>query len=122
MSDLELIQSKLQPDGDCRVWPGCRDKDGYGFAKVRGRSVRVHRFVFECLHGPIPKGIVIRHTCDNPPCAHEGHLVDGTQTDNMRDCSRKFRLRPRGTPQRTCRVPRRGLSVTEAPFTPGCHR
>lgn len=112
MSDLESIQSRLQPKGDCMVWSGCHDKDGYGFAKVRGRSVRVHRFVYECVHGPIPAGVVILHDCDEPGCARVDHLIAGTQTDNMRDCSRKCRLRPRGRQQLTCRVPRRGQSVT----------
>jgi hypothetical protein len=33
--------------------------------------------------------MVVMHTCDNPVCVNPGHLVEGTQADNMADCKRK---------------------------------
>ena len=36
----------------------------------------------------------VLHTCDNPPCFEPAHLFRGTQSDNMKDCRDKGRLRP----------------------------
>jgi len=33
----------------------------------------------------IPKGKIIRHTCDNPMCINPKHLVVGTHKDNAHD-------------------------------------
>ena len=35
--------------------------------------------------GEIPKGMVIRHKCDNPNCCNIEHLEIGTQKDNIED-------------------------------------
>lgn len=44
-----------------------------------------HRKAFVAAHGPIPKGFLVRHTCDNSRCVEPSHLVLGTHADNMRD-------------------------------------
>ena len=74
---------------DCIEAPGCRDKDGY--AIVGGRrygsrfNVRAHRAVWIDAHGPLPKGALVLHSCDNPGCINVEHLRIGTHDDNMRD-------------------------------------
>ena len=53
---------------------GFRSDKGYGRLYVRGTGYAAgglalrsrHRWVWEQAHGPIPKGMVIMHTCDNP--------------------------------------------------------
>lgn len=58
---------------------------GYGYLHVNRKFKYLHRHVWEQHNGPIPSGMVIRHTCDNPACYNIDHLEIGTQQDNMRD-------------------------------------
>lgn len=99
-SRLELLKELLQqpPANDaCLLWPeGARNKQGYGGVKIDGRDLMVHRVAFAFANGPIPKGKMVLHRCDNPACFRPSHLFLGTQLDNMRDCAAKGRFtRPR---------------------------
>lgn len=82
---------------DCIEYSGGTFRNGYGSANlwVGGRHyiVYAHRLAYELAHGPIPPGMVVMHTCDNPPCVNADHLRAGTQGDNVRDASSKGRLR-----------------------------
>lgn len=79
----------------CRIWQGRLDKDGYGvFARKHNERVKVHRWVYEMANGPIPKGMVVRHKCDNPPCFRLTHLEIGTVADNNRDAQERGHLGP----------------------------
>lgn len=74
----------------CLIWPGAIDKDGYGVLSKRPgdgsrRKVYAHRWVWEAANGPIPKGMVVRHKCDNRPCHRLSHLELGSVADNNRD-------------------------------------
>jgi hypothetical protein len=44
-----------------------------------------HRATWECERGPIPAGLQVLHSCDNPPCRNIDHLFLGTNADNMAD-------------------------------------
>lgn len=69
-----------------------RDKDGYGVFTVRhGKTARAHRFSYELEHGPLPKGVMVLHSCDNPPCVRPDHLFTGDAVINNRDCIAKGR-------------------------------
>jgi hypothetical protein len=82
----DRIARRLHPESECLIWQGARDKDGYGVIQIDGRQEKVHRTVWFIAHGPIPKGLVVRHAvCDNPPCARLDHLALGTHVDNMAD-------------------------------------
>lgn len=45
----------------------------------------VHRLTWEQKHGPIPEGMQVLHSCDNPPCHNEEHLHLGTAADNRQE-------------------------------------
>lgn len=55
--------------------------------------VLVHRLTWINTNGPIPKGMCVLHTCDNPPCVNLDHLFLGTQADNIADMVAKGRQR-----------------------------
>ncbi len=76
----------------CVMWPGKRDRDGYGVLSNK-RNVRAHRFMFELFRGAVGPGQVVMHACDTPSCVNPAHLSLGTQADNMADRDRKGRRR-----------------------------
>lgn len=72
------------PD-ECWEWTAQRHKDGYGLFKREGVKRGAHQIAYELTYGPIPPGMVVRHTCDHPWCCNPGHLESGTQADNVHD-------------------------------------
>lgn len=77
--------------GHCWPFMGARDQNGYGRIRVNGKTVGANHLVFELTYHPLPPKIGACHHCDNQPCCRPEHLFAGTQGDNMRDCSRKYR-------------------------------
>lgn len=78
---------------DCTIWDGPVWSQGrYGMDTIEGRSMTAHRAAWIRANGPIPEGMVVCHACDNGLCVNVAHLWIGTQSDNMRDCSRKGRI------------------------------
>lgn len=76
---------------DCIVWTGAKAGRGYGVKLHNGRMEYVHRIAAEATFGPIPKGMVVMHKCDNPACHNPNHLEVGTQSQNMADMRAKGR-------------------------------
>ncbi len=91
---LEDLKSKckVMPSG-CWEWQGFRHKPPrhYGDTSYRGKKMASHRMAYIVSKGPIPKGMLVMHTCDNPPCCNPDHLKLGTHLENMADCRAKNR-------------------------------
>lgn len=66
-------------------WQPSRDKDGYGYYMIMYKNLRAHRVMAELLFGKPEPGIVVRHSCDNPPCINPEHLSYGTHKQNVAD-------------------------------------
>jgi Flp pilus assembly pilin Flp len=77
---------------DCIEWQGERQHQGYGVVRLPGKKrAGAHRVAWQEINGPIPEGMFICHTCDNPPCVNPEHLWLGTALDNARDRAAKGR-------------------------------
>lgn len=76
-------KARLMESG-CWFWIGSKRK-GYGLLQHNKRTSSAHRVAYEVFNGPIPKGLVVRHGCDNPSCINPDHLTLGTQLENVRD-------------------------------------
>lgn len=67
------------------MWTGSQWAGGYGSFGYEGTVQSAHRVAYQLAFGPIPDGMHVLHSCDNPPCVNPAHLHIGTHTDNMRE-------------------------------------
>ena len=69
----------------CILFDGYKNKLGYGYTCHKGKGWLAHRWAYTQAHGPIPKGLHVRHMCHNPSCINPDHLAVGTPQDNADD-------------------------------------
>lgn len=96
LSLAERFWSKVErgePEA-CWEWQGARKASGYGNLSLGPPDYvtdTAHRVAYELAYGPIPDGLIVCHTCDNPPCVNPKHLWLGTHSDNGLDMVAKGR-------------------------------
>ena len=90
--------AKARKGEACWLWTGAQSSDKYGCFGLDGRTVAAHRVAWMLTNGPIPSGLLVCHSCDNPRCVNPDHLWLGTNADNARDRDQKGRCRARGLP------------------------
>lgn len=103
---------RSNPSG-CWEWNAYRARTGYGLVRLssdkHGMPRYTHRLAYELAKGPIPEGMEVCHSCDNPPCINPDHLFLGTRRDNMRDAVRKGRV------ANGARLPQTKLTAADIP-------
>ncbi|MBI2512412.1 MAG: HNH endonuclease [Opitutae bacterium] len=87
--------NQIEKTEDCWLWIGAKTKAGYGvmYGAAHKPTIYAHRASFELHNGPIEKGKMICHKCDNPGCVNPDHFFLGTHLDNTRDMDKKGRRR-----------------------------
>lgn len=85
-----LSNSLSLAENGCWLWEGYLDPSGYGRIK-HGTLQYAHRLMWALENGPIPKGMVVRHLCDNRRCCNPEHLAIGTHKDNSQDRERAYK-------------------------------
>lgn len=82
--DIKRFQTRVNKTDTCWLWTGgIRGSLGYGAFWFNGSQHSAHRISYEIYKGDIPNGLVIDHTCKNPPCVNPEHLEAVTQGENL---------------------------------------
>jgi hypothetical protein len=56
-----------QTSDGCWPWKRRRNHKGYGMVLFEGKTRQAPRVAFILATGSEPVGLIVRHTCDNPP-------------------------------------------------------
>lgn len=80
-ADLFWTRVLKTPSG-CWLWTGGLNGGGYGSFSVGRKGIGAHRFAYELVHGPIPKGLTIDHFCRTRRCVNAEHMEPVTQRVN----------------------------------------
>ena len=93
--------ARVEKTDGCWLWRGGSTKPrrgaGYGQFTLNHRKDGAHRISWQIANGPVPDGMCVLHTCDNPPCVNPAHLYLGTMQDNINDRERRRRSKQRGS-------------------------
>lgn len=84
-----LLEEK--PNGCIECISHTKDTCGYTRIRYKGKHERLFRVIYQMKYGEIPKGMLIRHKCDNPSCCNVEHLEIGTPKDNVSDMIQRGR-------------------------------
>ena len=79
----ERFNARTERRGDCLIWTGGTQGNGYPKMIVNGSSVPSHRYAWESVHGPIEAGLEVDHLCHEPLCCEVAHLRLTTRKQNM---------------------------------------
>ena len=85
------IENNTERVGECFIWTGTRNPDGYGMIGHNNRYTSIHIFSWEQVFGPVPDDLELDHKCKQRACHRVAHLELVTRTENIRR-SKRFRL------------------------------
>ena len=86
MRDLKILFDSIVSDPSSGCWNWTKStREGYGQIKVGDIHWTTHRYAATAIYGEIPKGMVVRHSCNNRRCCNPNHLSIGSHQDNWED-------------------------------------
>jgi hypothetical protein len=89
----KVISRKVLKTGDCWLWTGSIQNNGYGSYTLYGKTTPAHRVAYFAFIGNIDSGMDVCHVCDVRNCVNPAHLYQATHKQNMRDMQSKNRGR-----------------------------
>ncbi len=103
---FDKFYPQVDRSGECWLWTGRLNKDGYGMFYIDGGDFFAHRVAYGFANDVSPGALCVCHKCDVRRCVNPAHLFLGTQRENTND---------RNAKGRQARGERAGLSkLTEA--------
>lgn len=90
--DIQRFWSFVIRQKGCWPWMGGINSTGRGIFWLNNETPKAHRISWIVHHGPIPKGKLVLHRCDNGRCVNPEHLFLGTHRDNTQDMIKKGRF------------------------------
>src|SRR5262249_32645676 len=82
-------RTRRDPISGCWLWQGALQRQGYGSVGYKNRTWLAHRLSWTDANGPIPKGKILCHRCDERRCVNPDHLFLGTWQANVDDLMAK---------------------------------
>ncbi len=82
--------------GPDECWPWLRGRKVH--TRPTYRTVPAHRVIYELLVGPIPKGQLLHHECENVRCVNPAHMIPMGHAEHARRHPAKSYIYP---PRRT---------------------
>lgn len=82
----ERFWEAVDKSGECWLWQKALLNTGYGYFRVtlpERKMIGAHRFSYELVNGPVPKGFVVDHICHEPRCVRPDHLRAVTIKQNL---------------------------------------
>lgn len=94
----DRLWEKVDIRGENECWPWLAAKLPMGYGQILDefpsrRHVLAHRAMYEDKIGPIPDGMDVLHSCDNPWCVNPKHLDAGPKSKNMEEMHKRGRSR-----------------------------
>lgn len=123
MATLESIKARSERVGECLIWRGGLNSNGYGYVWHEGKNRATHRVSFELSVGPIPVGLELLHSCDVRACIEPAHLAPGTHAQNMQDMVDRNRCnRPSGEQHRLAKLSEIQVAELRRRYKPYCRK
>lgn len=82
-STEERFWAKVWKTEGCWFWTASVDHNGYGQFRHGTRTVKAHRYAYETLVGPIPKGLEPDHKCRRHRCVNPADMELVTHRVNV---------------------------------------
>ena len=79
----DSLLARTKKKGTCLVWQGATTSSGYGVTTYYGHQTTAHRIMATLVHGEIPRGHEVHHTCRNRACINPAHLEIVSHAENL---------------------------------------